>query len=417
MRFSIFYEHQLPRPWDDGAEARVVHEALEQVQLADKLGFSTVWEVEHHFLEEYSHSSAPEVFLSACAATTQNIHIGHGIVPVLPGYNHPARVAERVGTLDIISNGRVEFGTGETSSDMELLGFEIERADKRSMWEEAVPEIAKMMSQAPYEGHTGKFFSMPARNVVPKPVQRPHPPIWVACSQRDTILMAGSRGIGALSFAFISPEEAQQWVADYYAAFEACTDPVGLAPNPNIAVTTGFMCHEDEQTALDRGLDGFHFFAYSLLHYYQFGTHTPGRTDIWTEFEQNRAEMGFEKLNAQVDEARADDNTGIEEGGLDSLRGCIGTPDQIRDFVRAYEDAGVDELIFVSQAGRNRHEDICESMELFAREVMPEFAERAPQREAAKRERYAETIERLQNFHSIDTEPRLELAVPANPSI
>ncbi len=417
MRFSIFYEHQLPRPWDDGAEARVVHEALEQVQLADKLGFSTVWEVEHHFLEEYSHSSAPEVFLSACAATTQNIHIGHGIVPVLPGYNHPARVAERIGTLDIISNGRVEFGTGETSSDMELLGFEIERADKRSMWEEAVPEIAKMMSQAPYEGHTGKFFSMPARNVVPKPVQRPHPPIWVACSQRDTILMAGSRGIGALSFAFINPEEAQQWVADYYAAFEACTDPVGLAPNPDIAVTTGFMCHQDEQTALDRGLDGFHFFAYSLLHYYQFGTHTPGRTDIWTEFEQNRAEMGFEKLNAQVDEARADDATGIEEGGLDSLRGCIGTPDQIRDFVRAYEDAGVDELIFVSQAGRNRHEDICESMELFAREVMPEFAERAPQREAAKRERYAETIERLQNFHSIDTEPRLELAVPANPSI
>ena len=417
MRFSIFYEHQLPRPWNDGAEARVVHEALEQVQLADKLGFNTVWEVEHHFLEEYSHSSAPEVFLSACAATTQNIHIGHGIVPVLPGYNHPARVAERISTLDIISNGRVEFGTGETSSDMELLGFEVERADKRSMWEEAVPEIAKMMSQAPYEGHTGKFFSMPARNVVPKPVQRPHPPIWVACSQRDTILMAGSRGIGALSFAFINPDEAKQWVADYYAAFEACTDPVGLAPNPNIAVTTGFLCHEDEQTALDRGLDGFHFFAYSLLHYYQFGTHTPGRTDIWTEFEQNRAEMGFEKLNAQVDAARADDGTGIEEGGLDSLRGCIGTPDQIRDFVREYEDAGVDELIFVSQAGRNRHEDICESMELFAREVMPEFAERAPQAEARKRERYAETIERLQNAHGIDLAPRLELAIPANPSV
>ncbi|WP_419921122.1 LLM class flavin-dependent oxidoreductase [Candidatus Poriferisodalis sp.] len=417
MRFSIFYEHQLPRPWDDGAEARVVHEALEQVQLADKLGFNTVWEVEHHFLEEYSHSSAPEVFLSACAATTENIHIGHGIVPVLPGYNHPARVAERISTLDIISNGRVEFGTGETSSDMELLGFDVERADKRSMWEEAVPEIAKMMSQAPYEGHTGKFFSMPARNVVPKPVQRPHPPIWVACSQRDTILMAGSRGIGALSFAFINPDEARQWVADYYAAFEACTDPVGLVPNPNIAVTTGFLCHQDEQTALDRGLDGFHFFAYSLLHYYQFGTHTPGRTDIWTEFEQNRAEMGFEKLNAQVDEARAEDGTGIEEGGLDSLRGCIGTPDQIRDFVREYEDAGVDELIFVSQAGRNRHEDICESMELFAREVMPEFAERAPEREARKRERYAETIERLQNFHNIDLAPRLALEIPANPGV
>jgi len=247
MRFSIFYEHQLPRPWDDGAEARIVHEALEQVQLADKLGFSTVWEVEHHFLEEYSHSSAPEVFLSACAATTQNIRIGHGIVPVLPGYNHPARVAERIGTLDIISNGRVEFGTGETSSDMELGGFEIARADKRAMWEEAVPEIAKMMAQSPYEGHTGKFFSMPARNVVPKPLQRPHPPMWVACSQRDTILMAGQRGLGALSFSFIDPDEARQWVSDYYAAFEACTDPAGLAPNPNIAVTTGFMCHPPDR--------------------------------------------------------------------------------------------------------------------------------------------------------------------------
>ena len=412
MRFSIFYEHQLPRPWDDGAEARVIHEALEQVQLADKLGFSTVWEVEHHFLEEYSHSAAPEVFLSACAATTQNIRIGHGIVPVLPGYNHPARVAERIGTLDIISNGRVEFGTGETSSDMELGGFEIERADKRAMWEEAVPEIAKMMAQAPYEGHTGKFFSMPVRNVVPKPTQRPHPPLWVACSQRDTILMAGSRGIGALSFSFINPDEARQWVSDYYAAFEACTDPAGLAPNPNIAVTSGFMCHPDEQTALDRGLDGFHFFAYSLLHYYAFGTHTPGRTDIWTEFEQNRAEMGFEKLNARI--RQAGDGTGaLEDGGLDSLRGCIGTPDQIREFVRAYEDAGVDELIFVSQAGRNRHEHICESMELFAREVMPEFAERAPQREAAKRERYAETIERLQNFHNIDLTPQTTTTIQA----
>ena len=240
MRFSIFYEHQLPRPWDDGAEARIIHEALEQVQLADKLGFSTVWEVEHHFLEEYSHSSAPEVFLSACAATTENIRIGHGIVPVLPGYNHPARVAERIGTLDIISNGRVEFGTGETSSDMELGGFEIERADKRAMWEEAVPEIAKMMAQSPYEGHTGKFFSMPARNVVPKPLQRPHPPMWVACSQRDTILMAGQRGLGALSFSFIDPDEARQWVADYYAAFEACTDPAGSGAEPQHRRDDGF---------------------------------------------------------------------------------------------------------------------------------------------------------------------------------
>jgi alkanesulfonate monooxygenase SsuD/methylene tetrahydromethanopterin reductase-like flavin-dependent oxidoreductase (luciferase family) len=114
MRFGIFYEHQCPRPWDEGKEARIIHEALEQVQLADRLGFDTVWEVQHHFVDEYSHSSAPEVFLGACAATTRNIRLGHGIVPIPPGFSHPARVAEQISTLDVISHGRVDFGTGES---------------------------------------------------------------------------------------------------------------------------------------------------------------------------------------------------------------------------------------------------------------------------------------------------------------
>lgn len=422
MRFSIFYEHQLPRPWAEGDEARIINEALEQVQLADKLGFDTVWEVEHHFLEEYSHSSAPEVFLSACAATTQNIKIGHGIVPVPPGYNHPARVAERIGTLDIISNGRVQFGTGETSSDMELVGFGVEREHKRAMWEESVPQIARMMYQEPYEGYDGKWFSMPPRNLVPKPLQKPHPPIWVACSQRDTILMAGRRGVGALSFSFIDPDEAAKWASDYYAEFDKCDDPIGLAANPNLAVTSGFMCHRDEQTALDRGLDGFHFFAYSLSHYYIHGTHKPGHTDVWTEFENNRDEMGFEQITAMAHAARgafADAGGGesLADGGLNSLRGCIGRPDQIREFVRSYERAGVDEMIFISQAGKNRHEDICESMELFAAEVMPEFAEHAAEAEAAKRERHAEAIERINNLAlaRVEKNPVVDEVVMAKP--
>ena len=414
MRFSIFYEHQLPRPWNDGDEQRIMKEALEQVQLADRLGFSTVWEVEHHFLEEYSHSSAPEVFLAACAATTENINIGHGIIPVLPGYNHPARVAERISTLDIISGGRVQFGTGETSSAAELVGFRVEREHKRAMWEESVPQIARMMYQEPYEGYEGKWFSMPARNVVPKPLQKPHPPLWVACSQRETILMAGRRGIGALSFSFIDPDEAATWVSDYYAEFDQCEDPIGLAPNPNLAVVSGFMCHKDEQTALDRGLDGFHFFAYSLSHYYIHGTHLPGTTDIWKEFEENRDEMGFERINALTDVARLAAGE-LADGGLTSLRGCIGTPDQIREFVRGYENAGVDEIIFVSQAGKNSHEHICESMELFAKEVMPEFAERADAVEAAKRERHAEAIERLSNISHVDKHPEVEERILANP--
>jgi alkanesulfonate monooxygenase SsuD/methylene tetrahydromethanopterin reductase-like flavin-dependent oxidoreductase (luciferase family) len=413
MKFGIFYEHQLPRPWDPDSEHRVIKEALEQVELADRLGFDTVWEVEHHFLEEYSHSSAPEVFLAAASQRTTNIRLGHGIVAALPGYNHPARIAERIATLDLVSDGRVEFGTGETSSDMELAGFEIERAAKREMWEEAVGEITTMMLDAPYLGHAGKHFSMPARNVVPKPLQRPHPPLWVACSRRETILMAAERGIGALTFSFISPDEARQWTDDYYAALEASSDPIGYDVNPNLAVVTGFMCHEDEQTAIDRGLDGFHFFAYSLSHYYVFGSHTPGVTDVYAEFEEKREEFGFAKLKAQGEELGA---TATSEEGLDSLRGAIGTPNQIRAFLRAYEAAGVDQVIFISQAGKNKHEDICESLELFAREVMPEFKEREPEIARRKAERLAPTVERLRALKPMPTElPSLVIA--ANPAL
>src|SRR5947208_12948482 len=110
MRLGIFYEQQLPRPWLHASEAQLYREALEQIELADRLGFDTIWEVEHHFLEEYSHSSAPEVFLAAASQRTTNIRLGHGIVAALPGYNHPARIAERVATLDLLSSGRVEFG-------------------------------------------------------------------------------------------------------------------------------------------------------------------------------------------------------------------------------------------------------------------------------------------------------------------
>src|SRR5438552_4640451 len=144
MRFGIFYELQLPRPWLQSSEAQLYRDALEQVELADKLGVDYVWEVEHHFLEEYSHSSAPEVFLAAASQRTSNIRLGHGIVQIPPGFNHPARVAERVATLDLISGGRVDFGTGESSSQAELGGFGVDRETKRAQWEESMDVITRM---------------------------------------------------------------------------------------------------------------------------------------------------------------------------------------------------------------------------------------------------------------------------------
>src|ERR671914_2964715 len=128
MKFGIFYEHQLPRPWGPDDEHKLLKDALEQVELADRVGIDYVWEVEHHFLEEYSHSSAPEVFLAAASQRTKNIRLGHGIVQTPPPFNHPARVVERVATLDLVSSGRADFGTGESSSEAELGGFGIDPA-------------------------------------------------------------------------------------------------------------------------------------------------------------------------------------------------------------------------------------------------------------------------------------------------
>src|SRR5499426_3390931 len=212
MQFGIFYEHQIPRPWHDGDEHRLLKDALEQVELADRLGIDFVWEVEHHFLEEYSHSSAPEVFLAAASQRTSRIRIGHGIVLLPVNFNHTARVAERIATLDLVSDGRVDFGSGESSSEAELGGFLIDPAEKRAMWEEGLRVALRCLTESPFTGHAGKFMTMPPRNVLPKPRQKPHPPVWVACSRRDTIYLAARKGIGALTFAFIDPEEARHWI-------------------------------------------------------------------------------------------------------------------------------------------------------------------------------------------------------------
>ncbi len=323
--------------------------------------------MEHHFLEEYSHSSAPEVFLGACSQRTKNIRLGHGITLMPPNYNHPARVAERIATLDLVSRGRVEWGTGESSAALELDGFGVPAEQKREQWREAVEQCANMLALDPYPGFQGRYFSMPCRNIVPKPVQRPHPPLWVACSNRETIKLAARLGIGALTFAFVDPAEAKQWVDDYWRILETECVPIGHAVNANVAMVTGFSIHPDAKEARRRAM-GFRFFGYALAHHYQFGLHKPGRTDIWANFEQ-----ALPRLRAP------------------GLAG-IGTPDDLRRHLQGFADAGVDQVVFLQQGGRNRHEHICEAMQLFAEQVMPSFKEGAGARERRKQERLAPII-------------------------
>jgi alkanesulfonate monooxygenase SsuD/methylene tetrahydromethanopterin reductase-like flavin-dependent oxidoreductase (luciferase family) len=370
MKFGIFIDLQLPRPWQDGDEAKLFKEALEQVELADRLGIDHVWVQEHHFLEEYCHSSAPEVFLAACSQRTKNIRLGHGIIVMSPKFNHPARIAERLATLDIVSNGRVEWGTGESGSRMELEGFGVDFVDKRPIWAEAVEETAKMMCMNPYPGFHGKYFSMPHRNIVPKPLQKPHPPLWTACSNRDGLQLAAHLGMGALTFAFVNAEEAKFWVDEYYETFKRNCDPIGQAVNPNVAMLSGFMCHNDKDIAIQRGYEGAQFFAYGLGHYWRDGIHVPGRTKMWSDFKSKPASE-IDKMERERKKA--------------GMRG-IGTPKQLIENFRALEEVGVDQLILLHQSGNYRHEHICESMELFANEVLPQFKEREIVRQKIKQE-------------------------------
>ncbi|MGE4606445.1 MAG: LLM class flavin-dependent oxidoreductase [Myxococcota bacterium] len=393
MKFGIFYELQLPRPWTDDGDYQLIQNALDQLELADKLGYDFAWEVEHHFLEEYSHSSAPEVFLSAASQRTSRIRLAHGIVQLTT--NHPARVAERISTLDLISNGRVEFGIGEGSSVTELHPFERRFRDKRDVWEDAVRAVIPMFTEDNWEYH-GKYFDFPARNVLPKPRQKPHPPLWVACSQLDTIRMAGRRGMGALGFQFVSAGAAEAWVNAYYNAYVHDLDKLcDYQTNPNIAVVSGFMCCETDEEAHQKA-DGWTFFQFALRFYNSHGPIDPGSVSLWDEYQKWRE---------------------TPEGQKQRRTGLIGSPDTIRNKLRKFEKSNVDQVILLNQAGKNKHIDICDSLGLFSREVMPEFHGREPEHQEWKRAVLAREIELKEidtdsfNYRSLQAQTKPESTV------
>jgi alkanesulfonate monooxygenase SsuD/methylene tetrahydromethanopterin reductase-like flavin-dependent oxidoreductase (luciferase family) len=382
MKFGIFFELQLPKPWNPGDEHRLFNEALDQVVLADRLGLDHVWCVEHHFLEEYSHCSSPEIFLAAAAGRTKNIRVGHGIRQVIANYNHPARTAEGIASLDLVSNGRVDFGIGEGATRLELHGFGIPAKQKRAMSLEAAEQIANMMVMSPYPGYEGKSFSMPCRNVLPKPLQQPHPPMWMACTNRETIRVAASHGLGALAFSFVDPGEAAVWSKIYYDTIksEACV-PLGHAVNANLAMVTAFSLHPDHAEAVRRGQENFEFFTYAISALVVQDT-IPGRSRLWEDFQAFRADKAARAKLAATNEV-------VE---IFERSPGVGTPDEFREHVRHFESAGVDQMIFLQQAGRNKHQHICESLELFAGEVLPEFKAKQAARAARKQEELAPYI-------------------------
>jgi alkanesulfonate monooxygenase SsuD/methylene tetrahydromethanopterin reductase-like flavin-dependent oxidoreductase (luciferase family) len=380
MKFGIFYELQLPRPWQPGDEQKLYQNALSQIELADTLGYDHAWQVEHHFLEEYSHSPAPESFLAAASQRTKNIRLGHGICQLTT--NHPARVAERIATLDLLSNGRCEFGMGESASETELTPFGVKMEDKREIFEEAVRAIVPMFGDGGSEHH-GKHFDMPLRNVLPKPAQKPHPPLWVACSQLDTLAKCGEWGMGALGFQFVSADAAHAWVHAYYNAFVKRQKKLAdYQTNPNIALVSFFMCAKTDEEARERA-DGDTFFQFSLKYYGASSGRQrppPGTVNMWDEYNK------WKKANPAAHAAAL-------RGGL------IGSPETIRNKLKKFQSSNIDQVVLLNQAGKNTHEHICESLELFADEVMPEFQAAHPELLKWKQQ----VLEREIDLEEIDT--------------
>jgi alkanesulfonate monooxygenase SsuD/methylene tetrahydromethanopterin reductase-like flavin-dependent oxidoreductase (luciferase family) len=363
VEFGLFMELSVPRPWTAESERQVYENALEQVRLADELGFDYVWAVEHHFLEEYSHSSAPDLFLTACAMQTRRIRVGHGIVACVPQYQSPIRVAERAAVLDILSGGRVEFGTGRSATWPELSGFGANPDETKKTWDEFVRVIPKMWTQERFSWQ-GRAFSMPERAVLPKPIQKPHPPMWVAVTSPGTETDAADRGLGCLGLAPGTFEESEAKVRQYRTRIRNC-EPVGEVVNERVHTVNFLSCSTDQKQGRRGGLQvasSFSYMASQLL--------------SAKEVVPTRSYPSEGLLPALRREAGGPGDAAKAFEGV-----TMGDPDDVAAAIRKWESIGYDGINFLLNFMEVLPQEyVLDSMRLFAKEVMPQFKQ-APKAE------------------------------------
>jgi alkanesulfonate monooxygenase SsuD/methylene tetrahydromethanopterin reductase-like flavin-dependent oxidoreductase (luciferase family) len=371
VKLDLLYELEAPKPWPEGqrkAEQRAYREALEQIDLADKMGFSTVWMVEHHFRVERSHCSAPEVFLGAVSQRTRNIRLGHGVVLLPKPFNHPIRVAERAAALDILSNGRVELGTGR-STLFEQDGFRVDVKQSVARWREALEMIPRMWTEERFS-FKGQFWEVPERNVLPKPVQEPHPPLWTAVTSNERQVQAGEMGLGTLGLTLLQTVEQMAERERMYREALKRAKPVGRFINNRYAVYTLVHCAETKQKAIEHG-------AYqSVWWWYQHLAQATLEWEgaLWSEEERQQRFPHMQKM------ARGEFK--VEEFDHEDMV-LIGDPDQLIQKMERYEALGVDHLLCYMQFGGLSHEHILKSIELIGKYVIPHFQERERKKAAA----------------------------------
>jgi alkanesulfonate monooxygenase SsuD/methylene tetrahydromethanopterin reductase-like flavin-dependent oxidoreductase (luciferase family) len=367
MKFAMFYEIPVPKPWTPGKEHQAYKDTLEQAVLGDKVGFHAFWSVEHHFLDEYSHCSNPEVLYGAIAARTKNIRIGYGVRLLPQPYNHPIRTAESVAVLDLISDGRVDFGTGRSSSRAELEGFNVDVDKSREQWREALGHIVGAWTNDEYQAD-GEFWKMGApRRVHTKPLQQPHPPIFGATSSPAGHEEIGRQGIGLCSFTVgMPPESISDNLARYKKGLAECTQPAGKFINDTAATFTMVHCAPTKEEAYAVAEESF-------VWYPKAGASIIGSVAEWLE-ERDHPLGTYDYAAAPLQHQR--------EGALEYLNfdyihstgsGVVGDPDECIETLKRYEASGVDLLLCLLNPYNIPHEKVMQSIELFGKYVIPEF--------------------------------------------
>ena len=368
MKLDVLYEVDVPKPWGKPhpygqreAEQRAYAEALEQIRLADELGFRTVWCVEHHFREGRSHSPAPEVLIGALSQITEQIRLGFGVTLMPFGFTNPARVAEKVATADILSGGRVEWGTGR-STPMEQIAFGVDREKSKEHAREAIEIVVKMWEDEYFE-YKSDSFEFPRRMMTPKPVQDPHPPPWMAATSQGSSTMAGEYGVGLLSFAIMQPlERMAEHIKDYRAAAEN-PKPITRVVNNRVAAYTLVHCADTFEQAEKNGIWDSVWWWYKNL----------------SEF---TLEWEFAHLPKEEQERMFPLLKKHSEGDFDVKAFSdadmiiVGDPDQCMEKVLRYEELGVEQLICYVQFGYLKHEAIMRNIELLGKHIIPELERR-----------------------------------------
>ena len=372
MKLDLLYEVDVPRPWDGDHphgqrkhEQQAYREALEQIRLADRVGFHTIWAVEHHFRESRSHMPAPEVMLGALSQVTENLRLGFGVTLTPFAFTPPQRIAEKVATVDILSGGRAEWGTGR-STPMEQIAFGVDRARSRDDWKEAIEIVCGMWREEYFE-YKSERFEFPRRMVTPKPVQDPHPPCWMAATSDGSAEVAGSNGLGLLSFSIMQPlEKMAAHIQAYRKAAENPRPLTGVTTN-KVAAYTLVHCADSMEQAEANGIWESIGWWYRGLAQFTLDWELPNLTP-----EEQQAT--FPLLNPLIE-----GDVPIEQfDSADMI--VVGDPERCYEKLKHYADLGVDQLICYSQFGYLSNESILRSIELLGKEVLPALEKYQPSR-------------------------------------